>query len=96
MGDSRIVNRFFKSDAARYEQVRLALDAAWGHPNAEAETCFLPAALAPRGVDGLPMLSVNAAFCELAAVKQTLPALLASGAVVEIAELEFQQAIASL
>lgn len=96
MGDSFTVIRYFKSAAAVYEQVRFSLDASWGHPNAEAQTCFLPAAEAPKAADGRVMLAVASAFCELDAVQASLPSLLDSGVVVEISGFEFQQAIASL
>lgn len=88
--------RYFESTGEVYEQVRAQLDAAWGHPNAEAQTCFQPVSDAPRSASGLPMLAVHSSFCEIAAVASVLPGLLASGAVAEIDGLIFQRAIASL
>lgn len=76
--------RYFRSDDATYEAVRLQLDAAWGHPNALASTCIEPAATAPHDADGLVVLAVNEEFCGYPAVASVLPALLASGAVQEI------------
>lgn len=85
------VNRFFKSDAATYEQMRLSLDATWGHGEGTGTiTCFEPAATAPRGSDGLLVLAVRAEFCEYEAVSSLLPSLMASGAVVEISEAEYR------
>ena len=69
-----------------YEQVRLTLDAAWGHPNAETrtDTCIDPAAVAPRDAQGRIVLAVNTEFTEFPAAAAILPDLLASGAVEEI------------
>ena len=71
---------------AVYEQVRLALDAAWGHPNAETNsvTCFDPAAVAPRDALGRILLAVRNEFCTYTVASEMLPQLLASGAVEEI------------
>lgn len=90
-----MTQRFFRSDAATYEAVRLQLDAAWGHPNAVAETCIQPASTAPRDADGLVVLAVQAEFCEWPAVATVLPSLLASGAVEEITEQNYRDAVAS-
>jgi hypothetical protein len=75
--------RFFRTaDAALYEQVRLGLDAAWGHQ--PPTTCIDPAADAPRDADGRIVLAVDVAFAEFPAAAAILPDLLASGAVEEI------------
>lgn len=80
-------SRFFRGDPAVYEQVRLALDAAWGHaPGTGTTTCYEPAATAPHDADGRVLLAVRAEFCEYVAVAAMLPELLASGAVEEIDE----------
>lgn len=77
--------RYFRSDEATYESVRLALDAAWGHgPGTGTTTCYEPAATAPRDAQGRVLLAVLAEFCEYEAVAAMLPGLLASGAVEEI------------
>lgn len=78
-----------------YEQIRLTLDAEWGHPNAETKTvtCVDPAAVAPRDAQGRIMLAVDASFCEYAEVAAILPALLASGSVEEIGEAAYVEAV---
>jgi hypothetical protein len=75
-----------------YEQVRLALDAAWGHPNSETKTvtCFDPAAVAPRDTQGRILLAVNDEFVSYPAAAEMLPQLLASGAVEEITAEAYQ------
>lgn len=87
-----IPQRYFRASEEVYEQVRATLDAAWGHPGPVAVTCFEPAATAPRDADGRVLLAVNAEFCEYEAVAAVLPGLLASGAVEEIAEADYQPA----
>lgn len=77
--------RYFRSDEATYEGIRLGLDAEWGHgAGTGTATCFEPAATAPRDAQGRVLLAVLDAFCEYAAVDSMLPGLLASGAVEEI------------
>lgn len=86
-------HRFFvaASDAI-CEQVRGTLDAAWGHPNDQAETCFLPASKLPHDASGRPLLAVDAPFCEYEAVQAMLPQLLASGAVQELTRSQYKTA----
>jgi hypothetical protein len=82
--------RFFRSDEATYEAVRLQLDAAWGHgPGTGTLTCYEPAATAPRDAQGRVLLAVHDEFCAYEAVAAMLPQLLASGAVAEITEAEY-------
>lgn len=80
--------RYFRCLAGdeAYENVRLTLDAAWGHPNAETKTvtCIDPAAVAPRDAEGRIVLAVDDAFCTYSVAVDLLPQLLASGAVDEI------------
>jgi len=88
--------RFFlclAGDAA-YEQARLALDAAWGLPNAETRTttCIDPAAVAPRDADGRIVLAVNYEFCEYPAAQQMLAYMISGGAAEEITEGEYRAA----
>jgi len=82
--------RYFRCLAGdeAYEQIRLTLDAAWGHPNAETKTvtCIDPAAVAPRDTQGRIMLATNEAFCEYAASEQMLASVLSSGVIEEIDE----------
>jgi hypothetical protein len=87
--------RFFRSTDAVYEQVRTTLDAAWGHPNAETRTttCIEPSGTAPHDSRGKVLLAVQAEFCDYHAVAEILPQLLASGAVEEIDEAAFREAL---
>lgn len=83
------MNIFFRIiDDAVYEQVRLSLDAAFGHQ--APTTCVDPAAVAPRDANGNILLAVRAEFVAFEAVAEILPDLLASGAVVEIGEVEYK------
>ena len=78
-----MTQRYFRtSDAALYEQVRLSLDAAWGH--VPPTTCIDPANVAPRDSEGRILLAVRPEFAAFDAVAAMLPGLLASGAVEEI------------
>ncbi len=79
--------RYFRTASHEvYEQARLTLDAAWGHPNAATKTvtCIDPAAVAPRDPQGRIVLAVDDAFCEYSVAVDLLPQLLASGVVEEI------------
>lgn len=85
--------RYFRCLAADevYEQIRLSLDAAWGH--VAPMTCIDPAAVAPRDQDGRIILAVWDSFCDFAAVAEMLPQLLASGAVEEIDAATYMAAV---
>lgn len=87
--------RYFRSFEAVYENVRAALDAAWGFPNAETktETAIEPAATAARSSDGRVMLAISSEYCAYEPAATLLPQLLASGAVEEITVDEYQAAI---
>lgn len=89
-------HRFFvaASDAV-CEQIRFTLDAAWGHPDGQTETCFLPAARLPHDADGRPMLAVSAAFAEYDAAAELLPQVFATGVVWEITRDEYLAAAVS-
>jgi hypothetical protein len=83
-----MTQRYFRTaDAAIYEQVRLGLDAAWGHQ--PPTTCIDPAAVAPRDSQGRILLAVRPEFAAFDAVAAMLPNLLASGAVEEITAGEY-------
>jgi hypothetical protein len=88
---------FRTADAALYDQVRLTLDAAWGHPTADGRTvtCIEPAATQLRDTDGRLLLSVRSEWCEYEAVASMLPQLLASGVVEEITPQEYREAVES-
>jgi hypothetical protein len=88
-----MTQRFFRSDEANYEAIRLQLDAAWGHgPGTGTVTCYEPAATAPKDGEGRVVLAVRAEFCQFEAVAAMLPQLLASGAVEEIGEATYRAA----
>ena len=87
--------RFFRtSDETLYESIRLQLDAAWGNPTPDGQTltCFDPATVAPRDDAGRVLLAVNDEFCAWEPAATLLPQLIASGAVAEITEAEYQAA----
>jgi len=87
MGHCVSLSRYFRSDAAAYEALRLQLDAAWGYGlGTGTVTCVEPAATAPRDGEGRVVLSVRAEFPESHAETAMLPQLLASNAVEEIDE----------
>jgi hypothetical protein len=89
-----IPQRYFRSDAATYEAIRLQLDAVWGHgPGTGTDTCFEPVATAPHDGEGRVVLAVRAEFCEFDVVAAMLPQLLASGAVEEIDEATYWAAL---
>lgn len=89
-----MIQRYFRSDAATYETIRLRLDAEWGHGlGTGTETCFEPAATAPRDDKGKLLLAVRSEFCQYEAVALMLPGLLASGAVEEIDEAVYRAAV---
>jgi hypothetical protein len=89
--------RHFRCEAGdeAYEQARLALDAAWGHPNAETKTvtCIDPASVAPRDAEGRIVLAVNDEFLEYPAASQMLGYMLGIGAAVEITAAEYAAAV---
>jgi hypothetical protein len=79
--------RFFRTSSSEvYEQARLTLDAAWGHPTADGKTitCVAPADVAPRDSEGRILLAVDDEFCTYSVAVDLLPQLLASGVVEEI------------
>lgn len=87
--------RFFRiSDTSVYESTRLGLDAAWGLPDGKGTvTCVEPAATAPRDSEGQIVLAVADEFCAFSVAVDLLPQLLASGAVEEITEADYQAAL---
>jgi hypothetical protein len=87
------MKRYFRTaDEALYEQVRLTLDAAWGHPTPDGKTltCIDQAAVAPRDAAGRILLALRPAFVAYEPAASMLPDLLASGAVEEITAEEYQ------
>ena len=87
-------HRFFvAANNAVCEQIRTTLNAAWGLPNEDTQTCFLPAAQLPHDQQGRPMLAVDAPFCDLPAVADVLPGAINSGAVWEITREQYDAQI---
>lgn len=86
------LNRIFRSTDAVLEQVRAALDAAWGYPNAETltATSLPPASACRHDAQGRVYVTVSGDYCEYDAVKAMLPSLLESGAVKELTEAEYR------
>jgi len=86
---------FRTADESLYESIRLQLDAAWGHPTPDGRTvtCFDPAAVAPRDAAGRLLLAVHDEFATWEPAATLLPQLLASGAVEEITQAEYQAAL---
>ena len=82
---------FRTGNESLYEQVRLSLDAGWGH--VPPVTCIDPAAVAPRDAQGRIVLAVMPEFCEYEAAAAMLPQLLSSNAVEEITEAAYMAAI---
>jgi hypothetical protein len=89
--------RYFRCDAGdeAYEQARLALDAAWGHPNeaTKTQTCVDPATAAPRDASGRIVLAVTDSFAEYPAAAEMLAMMLGSGAAAEIGEQDYMAAV---
>lgn len=88
--------RFFRCLAGdeAYEAARLALDAAWGHPNpsTKTSTCFDPAAVAPRDGVGRIVLAVTEEFCLFPAAEQMIAMMIGGGAAEEITEADYRAA----
>jgi hypothetical protein len=82
--------RYFRSSVAVYEAVRANLDAAFGHPNAETQTCIEPAETGVRDSLGRMLFAADAPWCEWPQVAAVLPELLSSGSVEEIDEATYQ------
>jgi hypothetical protein len=92
--DDLLMQRYFRSDDATYEAIRVQLDAAWGHgPGTGTVTCYEPAATAPHDAQGRVLLAVHSEFCQFDAVAAMLPQLLASGAVEEIDKATYRAAL---
>lgn len=87
--------RFFRCLAGDevYEQIRLTLDAAWGHPNEATKTltCVDRAEVAPRDTQGRIMLATNEEFCGYTVAGELLDNVLAVGAIEEIDEATYLQ-----
>ena len=85
-----IPHRYIRARPATYEQMRAALDAAWGLPNDKATTtCMAPLATAPRHQSGDVVVGVLPEWCDWEPAVTLLPQLLASGAVTEITAADY-------
>ena len=95
MGDNRCMSvRYFRTaDETAYEGARLGLDAAWGLPANGQQTCFEPAATAPRDDLGRIYLSLYEWYCDMTEAASMLSAMLASGAAQEITREEYFSAV---
>lgn len=89
------VTRYFRSTPAVYADICSQLDAAYGYPNADTRTeRTLPLASdLPADGQGRIYLAVDAVYCEFILPSELLPSLIASGAVSEITEAEYQAAL---
>lgn len=83
--------RYFRANAAVYEEVRAMLNQAWGYPNAETKTltAIPPASDLPTDSGGMVYLAVDSQYCEYILPAELLPNLLASGDVEEITAGEY-------
>lgn len=90
--------RYFRSTPAVYASICSQLDAAYGYPNFETKTLrTLPLASdLPSDAQGRVYLAVSNDYCEYVLPSQLLPQLLASGAVEEITQAEYQAALPQL
>lgn len=89
-----MTQRFFRGSVAVYEAIRADLDAAWGLPNdSGTATCIAPASTAHKDAQGRVLLAVHDEFATWEPAATLLPQLLASGAVEEITQAEYQAAL---
>jgi len=77
------MNRYFKTEFAKYEFIRQYMDTASGYPSNEATTWFVPAGEATKDKDGNILIAAMPAIAEQF-IKQ---------GVHEISEEEFQKLI---
>lgn len=89
---ANVSQRFFRSTPAVYSQVLDTLDAAWGFPKYGCQHVFLPLSYAPQK-DGLAYLAIQAADAEMEPADELLPQLLAAGAVVEVTQADYRNAM---
>lgn len=90
--------RYFRSQPETLDAIRAQLDAAWGFPNADTKTTTSldPSSVCPRDQDGRVYVVLSAAYCDYVLPSQMLPQLLASGAVEEITQAEYQAVLPTL
>lgn len=90
--------RYFRATEDTYEQIRMALDHAWGLPDqaTATATCLPPAEQATKDTEGRRLVAVPEAFCAFSVAVDLLPGLLASGAVEEIDRDAYMSAVTGL
>lgn len=92
MGDdvSAPVERYYAIDSAEYERARLRIDDLLGYgPGSGTLTCVPPLEVAPRSAAGRALLAVWDFYLQNPAVMSVFPAMLSSGAAVEITRDEY-------
>lgn len=84
--------RYFRAYPEVYEQVRLALDSAWGYPNSETktDTAIPPSAELQSDAQGRVYLAISAEYCGYILPSEMLPGMLASGSVEEVGAAEYE------
>lgn len=92
MGHRAVNHRFFRATPQVYAAILSEINAAWGLPRNGQESAFAPVDEAPQR-DGLVYLGVQASDCDLQPVATMLPQLLEAGAVEEVSEVEYRQAL---
>ncbi len=87
--------RYFRSTPAVYASICAQLDAAYGYPNADTKTeRTLPLVSdLPSDTQGRVYLAVSSDYCDYNLPAELLPQLIASGAVEEITQAEYQTAV---
>jgi hypothetical protein len=81
--------RYFRAPVAVYEQARQTLNAAWGLPDSETETCIPPVAECHVDSGGLAYLAVDDAMAALPPADEMLRQLIDAGLAAELTEGEF-------
>jgi hypothetical protein len=82
-------HRFFTTDDATYEQMRAAVDAAWGYPTAQTLTCVPPAAEQWHDASGRVVIALTLEWLGWEPVPTMISGAIAAGAVSEIDEATF-------
>lgn len=96
MGDdvSAPVELYYAIDSAEYERARLRIDDLLGYgPGSGTLTCVPPLEVAPRSAAGRVLLAVWDRYMQNPAVMSVFPAMLSSGAAVEITRAEYEAAM---
>jgi hypothetical protein len=98
------MNRFFKTTPQVYEAVRANLDQLYGHPFysdpenptvATTETCMPTASQAPTDGEGFVYVGLIEADAQRPEIAASIVELLASSAIQEVTEEEYQAAVST-